>query len=211
MAQSPRIVAELGRPETPEETAERKAESSRVHRAAQTTRNLIAALLVTLAVVAVVIFAVPRGEPPVRAPIDVAAIAQQVEAAEGRTVIVPDAPKDWRVNSAAMDDDSTRAWTIVYAPATGFIRIAQGFDADATWPTQVLDGAGVDGTVMIDGIEWTRFDIADPSRTGNVSGALSTQAGPDTILVYGSAKEESLEEAAASVSDQVRGLREDAR
>ena len=211
MAQSPRIVAELGRPETPDETAARKAESSRVHRAAQNTRNLVAALLVTLAVVAVIIFAVPRGVPPVPAAIDVAAIAQQVEAAEGRTVIVPEAPESWRVNSAAMDDDSTRAWTIVYAPAVGFVRVAQGFDADPTWPTRVLDGADVDGTVMIDGIEWSRYDIADPSRSGNVSGALSTQAGPDTILVYGSAKQESLEQAAASVSAQVRELREDAR
>ena len=52
MARGPRIVAELGRPETPDETAARKAESSRVYRASQNTRNLVAALLVTLAVVA---------------------------------------------------------------------------------------------------------------------------------------------------------------
>ena len=43
MAQHPRIVAELGRPETPDETASRKAESSRVYRASQNTRNLIVA------------------------------------------------------------------------------------------------------------------------------------------------------------------------
>ena len=211
MAQSPRIVAELGRPETPDETAARKAESSRIYRASQNTRNLIAALLVTLAVVAVIIFAVPRGEPPLPEPIDVAAVAQQVEAAEGRTVIVPEAPESWRVNSAAIEDDSNRAWTVVYAPAAGFVRVAQGFDADAAWPTRVLDGADVDGSVTIDGIQWSRYDIADPSRSGNVSGALSTQAGPDTILIYGSAKEETLEKAASSVSAQVRELREDAR
>jgi hypothetical protein len=38
-----RVVAELGRPETPEETAARKAESSRVYRSSQNFRNLIAA------------------------------------------------------------------------------------------------------------------------------------------------------------------------
>ena len=51
MAKSPRIVAELGRPETPDETAARKAESSRVHRESQNTRNLVAALIVTIAIV----------------------------------------------------------------------------------------------------------------------------------------------------------------
>lgn len=210
MAQSPRIVAELGRPETPDETAARKAESSRVHRASQNTRNLVAALLATLAVVAIIIFAVPRGEPPERAPIDVAAVAERIGAAEGRTVIVPDAPEDWRVNSAAVqDEDSARAWTIVYAPAAGFLRVAQGFDADPAWPVRVLDGADVEDTITIDGVTWDRY-VLDPSRSGNVSGALSTQAGPDTILVYGSADDETLEKAAAAVTSQVRELREDA-
>jgi len=210
MAQGPRVVAELGRPETAEETATRKAESSRIYRASQNTRNLIAALLATLAVVAILIFAVPRGEPPVAAPIDVAAIAQGIEAAEGRPVIVPDAPEDWRVNSAKVESDSTTAWTIVYAPETGFLRIAQGFDADATWPTRVLGGADVDGTVTIDGVVWDRYEITDPARAGNVSAAISVGVGPDTILVYGSTDQETLEQAAASVSDEIRRLQEEA-
>ena len=210
MAQGPRIVAELGRPETPEETADRKAESSRIYRASQTTRNLIAALLATLIVVTIVIFAVPRGTPPEAAPIDVAAVAARVEAAQGRPVIAPDAPEDWRVNSAKMEGGSTQAWTIVYAPESGFLRIAQGFDADETWPTRVLNGADVDGTVTIEGIVWDRYAIDDPARAGNVSAALSVHAGPDTILVYGSADEKTLEKAAASVSSEIQRLRDEA-
>lgn len=210
MAQGPRIVAELGRPETPEETADRKAESSRIYRASQTTRNLIAALLATLIVVTIVIFAVPRGTPPEAAPIDVAAVAARVEAAQGRPVIAPDAPEDWRVNSAKMEGGSTQAWTIVYAPESGFLRIAQGFDADETWPTRMLNGADVDGTVTIDGIVWDRYAIDDPARAGNVSAALSVHAGPDTILVYGSADEKTLENAAASVSSEIQRLRDEA-
>ena len=81
MAQNPRVVAELGRPETPDETASRKAESSRIYRSSQNTRNLVAALLVTLAVVAVIIFAVPRGAPPAADPIDVAAVAESISSA----------------------------------------------------------------------------------------------------------------------------------
>lgn len=209
MAQDPRIVAELGRPETPDETASRKAESSRVYRASQNTRNLIAALLVTLAVVAVIIFAVPRGAPPEAAPIDVAEVARSVETAEGRTVIVPAVPEAWLVNRASIEGDSTAAWTIVYVPdeTTGFLRVAQGFDADPAWTTRVLSGASVDGTVTIDGVEWDRYDIPDPSRAGNISAALSTQAGDDIVLIYGSTDDATLELAAASVADQVLQLR----
>ena len=209
MAQNPRIVAELGRPETPDETASRKAESSRVYRASQNTRNLIAALLVTLAVVAVIIFGVPRGAPPEAAPIDVAAVAQSVATAEGRTVIVPDVPESWLVNRASIEGDSTAAWTIVYVPdeTSGFLRFAQGFDADAAWTTRVLSGASVDGTVTIDGVEWDRYDIPDPSRAGNISAALSTQAGEDIVLIYGSTDDAELELTAASVADQILRLR----
>jgi hypothetical protein len=212
MAQSKRVVAELGRPETPDETASRKAESSRVYRSSQNTRNLIAALLVTLAVVAVIIFAVPRGEPPQAAPIDVAAIAQGVETAEGRPVLVPEVPDQWLVNGASIEGDSTSAWTIVYVPdeRAGFLRIAQGFDADPAWATRVLNGASVDDTVLIGGVEWDRYRIPDPARAGNISAALSTQAGTDTVLVYGSTDEETLELAAASVAEQVLELRDQA-
>jgi hypothetical protein len=212
MAENRRVVAELGRPETPDETASRKAESSRIYRSSQNTRNLVAALLVTLAVVAVIIFAVPRGAPPAADPIDVAAVAQSIESAEGRTVLVPEVPEEWLVNRASIEGDSTAAWTIVYVPdeTSGFLRFAQGFDADPAWTTRVLSGASVDSTVTIDGVEWDRYAIADPSRAGNVSAALSTQAGDDIVLVYGSTDDATLELAAASVADQILRLREEA-
>lgn len=212
MDQKPRIVAELGRPETPEETAARKAESSRIYRSSQNTRNLIAALLVTLAVVAVIILAVPRGAPPEAAPIDVAEVAQGVESAEGRTVLVPEVPDEWIVNRASIEGDSVSAWTIVYVPdeSSGFLNIAQGFDADPAWVTRVLSGASVDDTVTIEGVEWDRYRIPDPSRAGNISAALSTTAGADVVLVYGSTDDATLERAAASVAEQVIALREEA-
>ena len=212
MEHKPRIVAELGRPETPEETAARKAESSRIYRSSQNTRNLIAALLVTLAVVAVIVLAVPRGTPPEAEPIDVAAVAQDVESAEGRTVLIPDVPAEWIVNRASVEDDAVSAWRIVYVPdeSAGFLNIAQGFDADPAWVTRVLSGASVDDTVTIEGVEWNRYRIRDPSRAGNISGALSTAAGPDVVVVYGSTDDATLERAAASVADQIVALRAEA-
>ena len=40
--------------------------------------------------------------------------------------------------------------------------------------------------------------------------ALATDAGTDTVLIYGSADEKALEEAARSVTDQIIALREEA-
>ena len=214
MTRGPRIVAELGRPETPEETADRKAESSRVYRSSQNVRNLIAALLATLAVVVVIIFAVPRGTPPEREPIDVAAVAADIAASEGRTVITPELSDGWVVNNARIEGNGpVRAFTVVYAPAgedeRGFLRVAQGFDADESWAARVLSGAAPQDTVTIDGITWERYEL-DPDRTGNISVALATEAGADTVLIYGAASEKALEETARSVADQITALREEA-
>jgi hypothetical protein len=213
MARSERVVAELGRPETPDETAERKARFSAAYRSSQTTRNLVAALLVTLGLVLVIVLAVPRGSVPERQAVDVAAVAERVSTAEDRLILVPDVPASWRVNTAAIEGDDDAAWTIVYVPGekAGFLRVAQGFDADEGWPSRVLRGAEASETKTIDGIEWTVYDIRDPARAGNVSIALSTQAGPDTVLIYGSTDEKTAETAARSVAQQVQELRQEAR
>ena len=101
----------------------------------------------------------------------------------------------------------------MYVPdaAQGFLRVAQGFDADPAWPTRVLSGASIDGSVTIDGIVWDSYRIVDPARAGNISAAISTQAGPDTILIYGSSTDEAIRTAASAVGDQVRALREEGR
>lgn len=206
MAAQGRVVAELGRPETPEEAAARKAEASRVYRSSQTFRNLIAALLVTLGIVAIVIFAVPRGEPAPRPPIDVAALAEEVSRTEGTTAVVPELPDTWLVNAAAVEGEAPRTWTILYVPGedAGFVRVAQGFGADDVWATRLLSGADSAGTVTIDGVEWTEYDIPDPSRAGNVSAAISTTAGADTIVIYGATSADTLTAVAESLADQVR-------
>lgn len=213
-ARSPRVVAELGRPETADETAARKAESSRVYRSSQTARNLIAALIVTVAIVAVIIFAVPRGTPTEQPAIDVAAAAERVTETEGRGALSPSVSDAWIVNRASIDGDgSVRAWTIVYAPKgeeeRGFLRVAQGFDADAGWTARLLSGAAPTSQTTIDGVVWDRYDL-DPARTGNISVGLSTDLGPDTVVVYGLADEEQLEDLATAVSAEVVALREDA-
>lgn len=203
-----RVVAELGRPETPEETAARKAESSRVYRSSQNFRNLIAAILATVFVVAIVIFGVPRGDLPERESVDPAPIASQAAETFDRTIIVPAVPSDWRVNAAEVaSDGGSSAWTIAYVPAeTGFLRFAQAFDTDEAWARSALAGAAPSDTVNIGGVEWDIFEPADPSRAANISYALGTQAGSDYVLLYGSATAEQTADLATIVAPDVQEL-----
>ena len=206
------IVAELGRPETPEEAAARKAASSKTYRSSQTVRNLVAALLVTLAVVAVIVFAVPRGEPASARKIDLVGIAANVESTMESPVIVPELGTFWRVNDAELQSGATVVWDVTLAPAAqderGFVRVAQAFDTDASWAPQRLNGVAPTDTVTIGGLEWDVFGIGD-SPKGNVRYAIGTQAGTDYVLLYGSRSAESTAELAESLVPQIRALSED--
>lgn len=197
----------LGPAETPQQVADAKAERSANYRASQTTRNLVAAMLATLAIVVVIVLIVPRGEPAPRDPIDVASIAEGISETYERPVLVPEVPSTWLVNGARVEADTIPRWGIIYVPdENSFVNVAQGFDADETWASQQLQGASPSGGVTVDGIAWDRYEISDPSRNANVSYALGTQAGADHILIYGSASPETTRIVAEGLADQIREL-----
>lgn len=211
MSRKPGIVAELGRPETPQETADRKAESSRIYRSSQSFRNLVAALLATVVVVAVIVFAVPRGEPTARPPIDIDKIAVDVASTLNRPVVVPEIGDFWRINAAQLDGGAIRVWSVTLAPAAekerGFIKLGQAFDADVTWAPQATGGLAPTGSENIDGIDWDVFDLGDRG-SANVTYALGTQAGHDYVLLYGSRSADSAKKLAESLTAQLNDLKE---
>ncbi|WP_029150840.1 DUF4245 family protein [Microbacterium indicum] len=209
----PRIAAHLGRPETAEEEAARKAENSRNYRQSQNVRNLLVALGVTLAIVAVIYFGVPRGDVTQTADIDVAGIAETASEQYARDVVVPEMPSSWGVNAAAIDPGNPIAWGITYnsipdAPRS-FARFAQGFDTTDTWAAQVLGGASPDETIEISGVEWSAYEISDPSSNGNISYALGTQAGDDFLLVYGSISADDARQLAEAATQQISQLEQE--
>ncbi|MBO0979260.1 DUF4245 family protein [Microbacterium sp. SD291] len=206
------VVAELGRPETPEETAARKAAFSSAYRSSQNVRNLIAALVVTLAIVAVIVFAVPRGEPASAPSIDLAGIAADVESTMESPVIVPELGDFWRVNVAELSGGATVVWDVTLAPEAederGFIRLAQAFDADSAWAPQRLNGIAPTDSVSIGGLEWDVFEVGNAGAKQNVTYAIGTQAGDDYLLLYGSRTADSTAELAESLVPQIRTMSE---
>ncbi len=196
MAQrTPRVVAELGRPETPEETAARQAQNSRLHRQRQTTLNLVLALGASLLLVLVIVLLVPRADTAIERDVDVASVAAQAQVASDDPLAVPEMPEGWRSNAAELrtsSSDGVSAWYVGYlTPGDEYIGMNQGLDANATWVAGLLARTLASGTTTIDGVEWTVYDNRDSDDdVGNARYGLTTEAGGSTFVLLGTATPE---------------------
>ena len=202
----PAIVAELGRPETAEETAARKAENSRKHRANQTLRNLLWSLLASVALMLLIVIVVVRPAQPPREPVDYTAAAAETQPGISETLATPVLPPGWNANSAELrrsrDDIST--WYIGFiTPTENFISINQGIGANPTWLLTVLDQNEATGTETIDDVEWTIYDNRDGDDPGNLAYAMVTTAGNSTFVLNGTADDNEFRTMAGSLVAEI--------
>ncbi|MGN8024757.1 DUF4245 family protein [Microbacterium sp. 22242] len=206
----PPIVAELGRPETAQEAADRKAASSAAYRSSQTFRALIAALIATVGVVLIIVLLVPRGDVTSVPGVDLHGAAKNAQSTMDRPVLVPVLPSNWRVNKAVLVDGKPAVWDITAAPeaadARGYAHIAQAFDADASWALTPLHGTAPKGTISIGGRSWDQYELPSPDQSGNITDALGAQVGKDYILVYGALGKAATAELVAKISPQIDHL-----
>ncbi len=202
----PAVVAELGRPETPEETAARKAQNSANHRNRQTVNNLVYSLIATVALI------VPRGNPTASAPpVDYAAVAQQAQGSEPDRLLVPELPSGWKSNSAELrtkTSDNVDAWYIgLLTPKGQYIGMVQGFGANDSWVADQVNRTRISGTRDIGGVKWDVYDNrAAGSDAGNVAYALVTTAGKSTVVVFGTASDDEFTTVASSLTGQLHDL-----
>ena len=188
----PRIVAELGRPETPEETAARKAENTRKHRANQTVINLVLALAASLGVVLVLVLVVVRPDQPVPTPIDYRAAASQSQGLVGEKLVAPTLPPSWSANNAQLNsaDGGGNTWTIGFVtPKVQFIALEQGIGVPTSWSSGFLGRVPSTGSTTIGGIDWKVFDRRDSRDPGNFAYSLETTVGGSVYLVHGTAND----------------------
>lgn len=204
-----RVVAELGRPETPEETAARKAEDSRKYRMRKTVNNLVFSLLVTVAVVVVIVFAVPRSDKPLHPDIDYSQVAQTTQQSQTQILADPELPDTWSANYAEIRTSKAAgvaSWNIgLIAPGNDFIGLTQGFDANPTWVGQQLEQSTATGVTTIDGIEWTVYDNRGSSDDlGNLEYALTTEAGGSTYIIFGTGTDAEFERVASGMTSDIQ-------
>jgi hypothetical protein len=188
------VVAELGRPETPDETAARKTEASRLRRSNQTTLNLVLATLASLGIVAFLVAVVVRPDVTQRPPIDYAAIAATAD--EAVPLVAPAIPADWYANDARITSESgVRSWVIGFITGSNtYIGLDQGVGVDPsanpTWLSESLNGMAATGTTRIDGVEWTVYDHRDGDDPGNYAYALSAELDGSVVALHGTASDE---------------------
>lgn len=201
------IVAELGRAETPQETADRKAAASAKRRGNQTAFNLFVAVIASLAIVAFLVMVVVRPDQgPMYEPVDYLSLAEAAQGTVDEPIVAPAMPEGWRANHAELGtgSDGVTAWSVGFTtPAERYLAIVQGIDANDSWVADQVRKARAGKTVTIDGITWTSYDRRGASDPGNVAYALVTTSGASTIVLAGTAGEEEFTALAAAVAKEL--------
>ncbi len=211
----PRVVAELGRPETPQETADRRAAASRERRVNQTALNLAIAIGASLLVVLFLVVVVVRPDAaPARFDVDWRAEAAAAASTAPGPLLSPELPDGWTANRAErLESDDTATWYIGFlTPGGGFIALEQGFDATGAW-LRTAAAVGDDDevlaapTALVGGTTWSVLDRRDdPDAPGNHAFALVTTAGTSTVVLHGTADDAAFAVLAESIAAQLAEL-----
>lgn len=205
-----RVVAELGRPETAEETAARKSRERVLRRSRQTSRNLIASLGATLGVVVLIVLIVPRGSGTHQPVIDVASVARGDEATAGQALLAPRLPSSWKANAAELRGSGDDAnWYVGWVIGDDrYAGLTEGLPGDDGTIDTALDQARPTGTTRIGGLPWQVYDRRPlGSDAGNAAYGLATRIGDVRVAVYGTAAAQVRRLAGAAAADAAgRGL-----
>jgi hypothetical protein len=201
------IVAELGRPETPEETWLRKDTARRARKEHQTAFNLVLALIASLGIVLFLVAVVARPDSTVDRNVDYRQVAAQADV-PGVTLAAPALPKGFSSNRADYTDktaDGVDVWTVGFlTPDEQYIGLQQGIRANPTWVANQLDQHRATGTRSIGGTRWTVYDRRDEGQdAGNKVYALVGAFGADTIVLTGTADDASFRTVASAVAEQL--------
>lgn len=203
------IVAELGRPETPEEKASRVAAARAKRRANQTPLNLIGSVIASLLVVGFLI-AIGVGEPPVRVPVDYQTTAAELSASGEYDIVAPVVPPTWSANRAGLSaSGGVTEWYVGFVTnpeptEAGFIAMVQGFEANPTWLAEQLSNPRGDGEeVTIGDRAWTLYDRRGAEELAIRQYALVTETDGSTIVLYGTAEEDDFALLATSIAAEL--------
>jgi hypothetical protein len=204
------IVAELGRAETAQEIADRKAAASAAHRNNQTILNLVIALAASLLVVFVIVVIVVRPDqsgPP--RDVDWVSVAHDAQQSVPTKLVVPRLPKTWSANRAELVDaksapDGIASWQIGFiTPSTQYIGLVQGFKTDTTWVSTQLEQKKPTGDASFGGFRWQVYDHRTDDHPGNLAYALVTTVGDSTVVLAGTASDAEFAALATEISGEL--------
>ena len=156
--------------------------------------NMARSLVVIVALMAAVIFMVPRVNSLSGPPVDIAKTAREVAVESGWPVSTAQGlPKGWQATSAryVRTGEGAMTWLAGYqAPSGNYVSVEQTMDASSTWVETEINRAVDKGTVEVDGRTWTKYER--PSKIQNSLVHRPEASGELTTLVTGTGTFEEL-------------------
>ncbi|MFN8076659.1 MAG: DUF4245 family protein [Kineosporiaceae bacterium] len=134
-----------------------------------TLRDLRGSLAAIVALVVGLVLLVPRPQSVTQPPVDVAAAAARAGAALGFAVSAPQGlPQGWRATQAEVREGQGKGittWRATFlTPTQGWASVVQASEYSPGWENREVSYGRATGTVDIDGVSWTRRDLAERSR-----------------------------------------------
>jgi hypothetical protein len=174
----------------PSEFTQRQNKKS-LRRQRQNMRNLVGSLVVSLAIVAVLIFIIPRPSGNQVPPVEWADVATSSQVSAPGELLVPRLDDTWLGNRADIrDSGGVTEWTVgLIGSGDEFVQMIQSFDTGPEWVSTQVRGREPDGETRLgagdEQVLWTIFDRSGVSDPGNRVWSLATETDTGWVVVTG--------------------------
>lgn len=180
-------------------------------RAKQTVRNLLYALIATVALVVLVVAGVPRDDSNRINPVDYQSEAKAASEVMGEIALAPALPADWWSNSARLEETAgVKNWYTGFVTETDeYIGIRQAFATNPSWVALTLERNWYENDVTVDGFKWQvwpELRPTEPPSTMNTAWLL--ELGDQSIVLFGTADEAEFRLLAAALVPQLESIRD---
>jgi hypothetical protein len=158
-------------------------------------RNLAASLAVSLAIVAFLVFIIPRPGGNQVEPIEWQDVAVSLSDSAPGELLVPQLDDTWRGNRADIREAAgTIEWTVgLLGSGDEFVQVIQGFGAGDVWVSNQVRGASSSDTTSLGigdgGVVWDIYDRSGVTDPGNRVWAVAAETVDGWVVVAGLARE----------------------
>lgn len=154
-------------------------------------RNLVGSLVVSLAIVALLIFIIPRPGGNQVPPVEWKDVAASSQTSAPGPLLVPELDGTWRGNRADIrDNGGVIEWTVgLIGSGDEFVQVIQGFGAGPAWVSTQVRGRGPDGETSLgaglEQVTWAIFDRSSVTDPGNRVWSVAAETTTGWVVVTG--------------------------
>lgn len=169
----------------------RRQDKKRLRQQRSNMRNLVGSLVVSLGIVALLIFIIPRPGGNQVPPVEWKEVAATSQISAPGRLLVPELDETWRGNRADIrDSGGVLEWTVgLIGSGDEFVQVVQGFNAGPGWVSTQVRGRGPDGETPLgvgdDQVTWTIYDRSEVTDPGNRVWSVATETQTGWVVVTG--------------------------